>query len=132
MSPIRRKFSGILSRIRTASGEKSQSRATYFPVSTCAASLYKAFPPEMARALLDKLEFVYTPKHGSWLNMAECEFSVLGRQCLARRLPDMQTVTTEIAVWVEDRNQKTWPADWRFTTEDARIKLKRLYPKLTD
>ena len=54
------------------------------------ASLYKAFPPEMARALLDKLEFVYTPKHGSWLNMAECEFSVLGRQCLARRLPDMQ------------------------------------------
>lgn len=86
----------------------------------------------MARALLDKLEFVYTPKHGSWLNMAECEFSVLGRQCLARRLPDMQTVTTEIATWVKDRNQKTWPADWRFTTEDARIKLKRLYPKLTD
>jgi len=96
------------------------------------ASLYKAFPPEMARALLDKLEFVYTPKHGSWLNMAECEFSVLGRQCLARRLPDRQTVTIEIAAWVKDRNQKTWPADWRFTTEDARIKLKRLYPKLSD
>jgi len=96
------------------------------------ASLYKVFPPEMARALLDKLEFVYTPKHGSWLNMAECGVSVLGRQCLARRLPDMQTVKTEIAAWLNDRNQKTWTADWRFTNEDARIKLKRLYPKLTD
>ena len=96
------------------------------------ASLYKAFPPDMAKALLDKLELVYTPKHGSWLNVAECEFSVLGRQCLARRLPDIQTVTTEIAAWVDDRNQKTQPADWRFTTEDARIKLKRLYPKLSN
>ena len=95
------------------------------------ASLYKVFPPEIARALLDKLEFVYTPKHGSWLNMAECEFSVLGRQCLARRLPYRQTVTTEIAAWVNDRNQNTWPADRRFTTENARIKLKRLYPNLT-
>jgi transposase len=96
------------------------------------ASLYKAFAPELARALLDKLEFVYTPKHGSWLNMAECEFSVLSRQCLARRLPDMNTVSREITAWVGDRNQNTVPADWRFTTDDARIKLKRLYPKLQD
>jgi transposase len=96
------------------------------------ASLYKAFAPELARALLDKLEFVYTPKHGSWLNMAECEFSVLSRQCLARRLPDMKTVSREITAWVGDRNQNRVPADWRFTTDDARIKLKRLYPKLQD
>jgi transposase len=96
------------------------------------ASLYKAFAPELARALLDKLEFVYTPKHGSWLNMAECEFSVLSRQCLARRLPDMKTVSREITAWVGDRNQNTVPADWRFTTDDARIKLKRLCPKLQD
>jgi transposase len=94
------------------------------------ASLYKTFKPERARALLDKLEFVYTPKHGSWLNMAECEFSVLSRQCLARRIPDLQTVETEITAWVNDRNLNTKPADWRFTTEDARIKLKRLYPKI--
>lgn len=94
------------------------------------ASLYKAFSPEMARALLDKLEFVYTPKHGSWLNMAECEFSVLGRQCLSRRLPDISTVATEIDVWVNNRNQFTKPANWRFTTDKARIRLKRLYPNL--
>ena len=94
------------------------------------ASLYKAFAPEMARILLDKLEFVYTPKHGSWLNMAECEFSVLSRQCLARRLPDRNTVTRETATWVDARNQVKKPVDWRFTTEDARIKLRRLYPNL--
>ena len=94
------------------------------------ASLYKVFAPEMARALLDKLEFVYTPKHGSWLNMAECEFSVLSRQCLARRLPDRNTVARETAAWVDARNQMKKPVDWRFTTEDARIKLRRLYPKL--
>ncbi len=94
------------------------------------ASLYKAFAPELARSLLDKLEFVYTPKHGSWLNMAECEFSVLSRQCLARRLPDRETVTHEIAAWTKDRNQNTASVDWRFSTEDARIKLKRLYPNI--
>ncbi len=94
------------------------------------ASLYKAFTPELARSLLDKLEFVYTPKHGSWLNMAECEFSVLSRQCLARRLPDRETVTNEVAAWTKDRNQNTASVDWRFSTEDARIKLKRLYPNI--
>jgi len=96
------------------------------------ASLYKAFPPALARSLLEKLEFVYTPKHGSWLNMAECEFSVLGRQCLARRLPDIDTLTREVQVWTKRRNQAAQPVDWRFTTEDARIKLKRLYPHISD
>jgi transposase len=96
------------------------------------ASLYKAFPPALARSLLDKLEFVYTPKHGSWLNMAECEFSVLGRQCLDRRLPDIETLTCEVLAWTKRRNQSNKPVDWRFTTDDARVKLKRLYPKLSD
>ena len=96
------------------------------------ASLYKAFAPDTARSLLQKLEFVYTPKHGSWLNIAECEFSVLSRQCLARRLPEMQAVTTEVAAWVDKRNRQSKPVDWRFTTEDARIKLNRLYPVLSD
>ena len=96
------------------------------------ASLYKAFPPALARALLDKLEFVYTPKHGSWLNMAECEFSVLTRQCLDRRLPDINTVTSEVTAWTRTRNQSKKPVNWRFTTNDARIKLKHLYPKLLD
>lgn len=94
------------------------------------ASLYKAFTPEHARRLLNKLEFVYTPKHGSWLNMAECEFSVLSRQCLARRLPDSESIANEITAWTRNRNQNTAPVDWRFSTEDARIKLKRLYPNL--
>ena len=96
------------------------------------ASLYKAFPPDRARRLLDRLEFVYTPRHGSWLNMAECEFSVLTRQCLDRRIPDMTTLTQEIAAWQASRNDNTQPANWRFRTEDARIKLKYLYPNLND
>ena len=96
------------------------------------ASLYKAFAPAIARSLLEKLEFVYTPKHGSWLNMAECEFSVLARQCLDRRLADIETVASEIEAWTTARNRSNKPVDWRFTTEDARIKLKRLYPHLSD
>jgi transposase len=96
------------------------------------ASLYKAFEPKIARALLDKIELVYTPKHGSWLNMAECEFSVLSRQCLNRRLPDMNTVRREIEAWVVARNQSSTTAEWRFTTEDARIKLKQLYPAISN
>lgn len=96
------------------------------------ASLYKAFPPEQARSLLEKLEFVYTPKHGSWLNMAECEFSVYSRQCLSRRLPDIETVGDEVEALTQSRNQSEKSVDWRFRTEDARIKLKRLYPKLSD
>ena len=92
------------------------------------ASLYKTFEPEIARRLLAKLEFVYTPKHGSWLNMAECEFSVLSRQCLNRRLPDIKAVRREVTAWTDSRNQAGNTVDWRFTTEDARIKLKTLYP----
>ena len=80
---------------------------------------------------MERLEFVFTPKHGSWLNLAECEFSVLDRQCLSRRLPDLPTVRREIGAWVNERNRVSTAVDWRFTTEDARIKLKRLYPKLS-
>lgn len=94
------------------------------------ASLYKAFEPEEAKRILDKLEFHYTPKHGSWLNMAEIEFSVLNHQCLDRRLPDQDTLKLEIAAWSEQRNQKSHSVNWRFTTTDARIKLKRLYPSI--
>ena len=92
------------------------------------ASLYKAFPPEEALRLLERLEFVYTPKHGSWLNIAECEFSVLSRQCLDRRMSDMEFVSSEVAAWSEARNAVKSTTQWRFTTEDARIKLKHLYP----
>ena len=92
----------------------------------CGASLYKAFEPEVARRLLDRLEFVYTPKHGSWLNMSECEFSVLSRQCLNRRLPDIDRVRSEVNAWVEVRNGVGNTTHWRFTTEDARIKLRSL------
>ena len=92
------------------------------------ASLYEAFPPAEAKRLADKLEIHYTPKHGSWLNMAEIELSVLERQCLDRRLADRATMEREVAAWVERRNAAATTIDWRFTTEDARIKLKRLYP----
>ena len=94
------------------------------------ASLDKAFEPEEAKRILDKLEFHYTPKHGSWLNMAEIELSVLNRQCLNRRLPDQDTLKLEIAAWSEERNQQSRSVNWRFTTADARIKLKRLYPSI--
>jgi hypothetical protein len=94
------------------------------------ASLYKAFPPDEARRILDKLEFHYTPKHGSWLNMAEIELSVLSRQCLERRIEDKEILKQEVAAWEQRRNQNSTPVDWRFTTEDARIKLKRLYPSI--
>jgi len=94
------------------------------------ASLYKAFEPEEARRILDKLKFCYTPKHGSWLNMAEIELSVLGKQCLDRRIPDMNTMKRETEAWQEVRNSHPTPMDWRFTTADARIKLKKLYPTI--
>ncbi len=92
------------------------------------ASLYEAFPPAEAKRLVDKLEIHYPPKHGSWLNMAEIELSVLQRQCLARRLGDRATLEREVAAWVAARNGAAATIDWRFTTADARIKLKRLYP----
>ena len=92
------------------------------------ASLYEAFPPAEAKRLADKLAIHYTPKHGSWLNMAEIELSVLAGQCLDRRLPDRATLEREVAAWVQDRNAATRAIDWRFTTADARIILKHLYP----
>ena len=95
-----------------------------------AASLYKAFEPAEARRILDKLEFHFTPKHGSWLNMAEIEVSVLARQCLDRRIPDQQSLRHEVNAWQQSRNAQHYTVDWQFTTADARIKLKRLYPSL--
>jgi transposase len=92
------------------------------------ASLYQAFPPAEAKRLADKLEIHYTPKHGSWLNMAEIELSILSRQCLDRRIPDQDTLISEVAAWEAERNQTSTNVDWRFTTDDARIKLKHLYP----
>lgn len=88
------------------------------------ASLYKAFDPAEARRLLDKLEFHYTPKHGSWLNMAEIEFSLLSRQCMRNRMANRAYLTQEVMAWVGNRNAKESEMNWRFTTEDARIKLK--------
>jgi len=92
------------------------------------ASLYEAFEPAEAKRIADKLEIHYTPKHGSWLNMAEIELSVLGRQCLDRRIADKATLVTEVAAWETARNAASLKIDWHFTTADARIKLKRLYP----
>ena len=94
------------------------------------ASLYKAFEPAEARRLAQRLEIHYTPKHGRWLNMAEIEFSHLGRQCLDRRIPDRDTLKREVHAWTQQRNQSKAQMNWRFTTQDARIKLKRLYPSL--
>jgi hypothetical protein len=91
-------------------------------------SLYEAFPPAEAKRLADKLEIHYTPKHGSWLNIAELELSVLARQCLDRRIPDRDTLEREVAAWETERNGLGSKVDWRFTSDDARIKLKRLYP----
>ena len=91
-------------------------------------SLYEAFPPEEARRILNRLEFVYTPKHGSWLNIAEIELNVLNSQCLDRRIADKSLLVKEVAAWETQRNQDAAIVDWQFTTHDARIKLKRLYP----
>ena len=96
------------------------------------ASLYKAFEPEEARRILELLEFCHTPKHGSWLNMAEIELSVLSRQCLDRRIPDFETLEGEVNAWDRQRNQKKTWIDWRFTADDARTKLHRLYPSTKD
>jgi hypothetical protein len=93
------------------------------------ASLYEAFPAAEARRLAERFEFHYTPKHGSWLDMAESELGVLATQCLDRRIPDKQKLIEEIAAWQSDRNKHHAKANWQFTTENARVKLKRLYPQ---
>lgn len=94
------------------------------------ASLYEAFEPREAKRIADKLEIHYTPKHGSWLNMAEIEISVMGRQCLSERMESVNRLTRETTSWTRDRNAAGAKVDWRFTTADARIKLKKLYPSL--
>jgi hypothetical protein len=94
------------------------------------ASLYEAFTPDEAKRLADKLEIHHTPKHGSWLNMAEIELSVMGRQCLSRRIAQQETLGRQIANWEIQRNQTQTKVNWRFTTADARIKLHRLYPSI--
>lgn len=96
------------------------------------ASLYKAFEPSEAERILSRLDFCHTPKYGSWLNMAEIELSVLARQYLDRRIPDLPTLKWEVAAWQDNRNhEETW-IDWRFTTADARVKLKHLYPSINN
>jgi hypothetical protein len=91
-------------------------------------SLYEAFSPEEAKRIMDRIEIHYTPKHGSWLNMAELELSHLSRQCLSRRIPDKGFLIKEVNAWKEKRNNNAVTVDWQFTCEDARIKLKKLYP----
>ena len=94
------------------------------------AALYEAFPPAEARRLVERLEIHNTPKHGSWLNIAECELSVMTRQCLDRRIPDLETHRQHVESWYAQRNNAQKSVDWRFTTADARIKLIRLYPQI--
>jgi hypothetical protein len=96
------------------------------------AFLYQVFDPIEAKRIIDQLEFHYTPKHGSWLNMAETEFSVLSRQCLDRRIGDEASLIQEIAAWEDTRNMTNATVDWQFSTHDARIKLKKLYPSIND
>jgi hypothetical protein len=94
------------------------------------ACLHEAFPPEQARRIAQKLEWHHTPKHGSWLNMAEIELSVLHRQCLDRRIESAQEMTRQVDAWQEDRNEREVGVQWRFTTADARVKLRKLYPTI--
>ncbi|CAM4431860.1 Tc1-like transposase DDE domain-containing protein [Paenibacillus alkaliterrae] len=96
------------------------------------ASLYQAFEPETARRLAKRLEIHYTPKHGSWLNIAEIELSVMTSQCLGRRIPSLAELADELSAWEHSRNQSQKGVDWQFTTNEARIKLKRLYPQFKD
>jgi transposase len=94
------------------------------------ASFYETFEPDEARRLINRFEFHFTPKHGSWLNMAEIELSALARQCLSQRIPDQGTLASEVKAWEKDRNSKVVKVDWQFTTADARIRLKHLYPEI--
>lgn len=97
-----------------------------------ASAFYEIFQPEEAKRLMDRFEFVFTPKHGSWLNMAEIELHVLNGQCLNRRIDSMEKIITEVNAWQDYRNNKNSKINWQFTTKDARIKLKRLYPSILD
>lgn len=97
-----------------------------------ASALYEAFPPKEAKRIWDRFEFVYTPKHGSWLNMAEIELNVLMGQCLKRRISNLGIMEKEVTAWQTHRNNKTAKINWQFTNADARIKLARLYPTIID
>ena len=94
--------------------------------------LYERFAPEEARRLTERFEWHFTPEHGSWLNIAECELSVLSRQCLSRRVEDIETLQQEVAAWERNRNARPHTVNWQFTASDARVKLKRLYPEIKD
>lgn len=96
-----------------------------------AAALYEVYPPQEAKRIWDRFEFVYTPKHGSWLNMAEIELNVLMGQCLNRRIDNMKTITEEVKAWQQHRNNKEATINWQFTNDKARVKLKRLYPTIS-
>jgi len=98
----------------------------------CASSLYETFPPELAKRIWDRFEFVYTPKHGSWLNMAEIELNVLNNQCLNRHISTIDEVKKETEAWQNAKNNRHQHINWQFTTTDARIKLKKLYPSILD
>ena len=95
-------------------------------------ALYEAYPPKQAKALWDRFEFVHTPKHGSWLNVAEVEINVMVRQCLNRRIESMDIMSQEVTAWQAERDRLVAKVDWQFTSDDARIKLKRLYPTLDE
>ena len=95
-----------------------------------ASSLYEAFPPKKAKEIWDKFNFIYTPKHGSWLNMAEIELGVMARQCLNRRIDSITKIKSEVKTWASKRNKQKSKVNWQFTAEDSRIKLKRLYPTI--
>ena len=97
-----------------------------------ASAFYEIFPPEEARQLRNKFEFIYTPKHGSWLNVAEIELQVLNKQCLNRHIPTMEKIITEVDTWQNQRNNKNIKINWQFTNEKARIKLKSLYPSFSN
>lgn len=95
-------------------------------------SLYETFAPKEAKRIWDRFQFIYTPKHGSWLNMAEIEINVLNKQCLNRRIDSIETIKSEVKAWCKDRNNKNAKINWQFTTDQSRIKLKHLYPKYHD
>ena len=101
-------------------------------VNSKSGALYEAFEPAEAKRIRDRFEFVYTPKHGSWLNMAEIELNVLMNQCLDRKISDMNTIKKEVAAWQKHRNNKECKINWQFTNQDARVKLKKLYPTILD
>jgi hypothetical protein len=114
----------------TLTASERESLCRRIAAGSAPAALYEAFPPAEAKRLADKLEIHYTPRRGSWPNIAEIELSTMAGQCLDRRIPDRKMLEHEVAAWEAERNALGGPVNWRFTTEDARVKLKRLYPSI--